>query len=56
MIDTDKQYKRQNKWQKEHTERLSIALPIGKKEVWRQKAAAENKSLTEYVIMKVDQE
>lgn len=56
MIDKEKQIKRQHDWIRENKERLSLTLPKGKKDAWKQKAESKGLSLTEYIIMKMDQD
>lgn len=50
MIDKEKQYKRQQAWEKENYERISLNVPKGTKEKLKLKAQAEGKSLTQWII------
>ena len=54
MIDRKKQYARQQAWEKENYDRVSLNLPKGKKHEWQERASAEGLSLTEYIIRKVE--
>lgn len=56
MVDKEKQIKRQDNWIRENKERLSLVLPKGTKDAWKDKAAAAGKSLTEYLIDKISQD
>ena len=54
MRDRKKQYARQQKWERENYERVSLNLPKGKKAIWMAKAQEMGISLTEYIISKVE--
>lgn len=56
MIDKDKQYKRQQAWEKENYERISLNVPKGTKEKLKQKATSEGKSLTEWIMDKISRD
>ena len=55
-IDKDKQYKRQDSWVRENKDRLQIYLPKGLKDELKAKAAAEGKSLNEWIIERVSRD
>jgi len=55
MIDKQKQYNRQRKWEKENYERIALNVPKGTREAWKEQAEAEGKSLTQFIIDKVSQ-
>lgn len=54
MKDKKKQYARQQQWEREHYERVSLNLPKGKKALWMAKAQEQGMSLTEYIIKQVE--
>lgn len=56
MIDKEKQYKRQQAWEKENYERIALNVPKGTREKWKSLAAAEGKSLTEWIIERVSRD
>lgn len=49
MIDKQKQYKRQNAWNKAHYERLCLDLPQGLKAEWKERAKERGMSLAEFI-------
>lgn len=48
-IDTEKQFKRQNEWLKENTERISFVMPVGTKERIQRAAYNQKISASEYI-------
>lgn len=40
---------------KEHYDRVALNVPKGTKEVWKERAAAEGLSLSEWIIKKVEE-
>jgi len=49
-IDKPKQIARQDAWVRDNKDRLQLYLPKGVKDEWKSKAAAEGKSLNEWII------
>ena len=54
MIDKKKMYARQNQWKKDNQDAIRLNVPKGMKDLWKERAAAEGLSLTEYIIRKVE--
>lgn len=50
------QIKYQNQYNKEKYDRLTLMLPKGKKDKWREQAKAEGLSLTAWIITKIEEE
>lgn len=55
-IDREKQFKRQQAWEKENYERIALNVPKGTRDKWKALAAAEGKSLTEWIIERVSRD
>ena len=49
MVDKQKQYKRQQDWERKNYDRVSLNVPKGLKAEWMRRATAEGISLTEYI-------
>jgi len=49
---TESQYK--HNFTKEHYDRINLNVPKGTKEVWKERAAAEGLSLSEWIIKRVE--
>lgn len=56
MIDTKKQYTRQNAWKAKTKDRIELTVPKGTKEAWKAQAEAEHKSLNEWLIERISRD
>jgi len=56
MIDTKKQYRRQNAWKATTKDRIEVNVPKGIKEAWQEQAKAEGLSLNEWIIKRVSRD
>lgn len=55
-IDMEKRIKRQNEWIKDKMDRIYLVVSKGVKDEWKSKAAAEGKSLNEWIIERVSRD
>lgn len=55
MIDKQKQYKRQNAWNEKHYEKMTLSLPFGLKDRWKEQAKEAGMTLAQYIISKVSE-
>ena len=55
MVDTKKQYKRQNDWQKNNADRLSFVMPKGYKDKIKEAASKLDISSAQFVRLAIEE-